>query len=417
MSHPIRTLLFSTLYPSSALPRAGIFVETRLRELLKSGRVTAKVVAPVRWSPVHDARFGVYAQIAAAPRREVLNGIDVLHPKFLAIPKIGMNIAPFLLALGAAGALRQLRDEGFDFELIDAHYYYPDGVAAAILSRWFDRPLSITARGSDVNLISSFAWPRWLMKKAADRACASIGVAEALVNKMRSLGFDEQKLLTMRNGIDLQRFYPGNKVELKAALNLGQGPVLLTVGNLKEHKGQRHVIRALPRILSKVPNAQLVVLGDGPDGAALRHLAKSLGLLDRVRFVDAMPQEKLRCWYGAADLLLLVSASEGWPNVLLEAMACGTPVVASDVGGVRDIVCDQRVGRVISERTEQSIAQAVWEVLEQRVGSAEIRNYSEQYSWDSTTRSQADLFERMVGRIGSTIQRHGHGPGLTREAP
>ena len=401
MSRPVRTLLFSTLYPSSALPRAGIFVETRLRELLKTRRVVAKVVAPVRWSPVHHPKFGVYAQIAAAPSREVLNGVDVLHPRFLSIPKIGMNIAPFLLAIGAAGALSQLRDEGFDFEVIDAHYYYPDGVAAAILSRWFDRPLSITARGSDVNLIGDFTWPSWLMKMAARRAQASIGVSEALVDRMQALGFDAKKLIAMRNGIDLQRFYPGDRAELKVVLGLAQRPVLLTVGNLKETKGQRLIIKSLPLVLSIYPDALLVVLGDGPDAAALRELAKGMNLAKQVRFIGAMQQEQLCRWYSAADVLVLASSSEGWPNVLLEAMACGTPVVASDVGGVREIVRDLRVGRVFLQRDEKSIAQAICEVLDQCSTVAEIRKYSEQYSWDETSRSQAELFESMVGRIDS----------------
>lgn len=402
MSRPVRTLLFSSLYPSSVLPRAGIFVETRLRELLKTGRVTAKVVAPVRWSPVHNAKFGVYAQIAAAPKREVLNGIDVLHPKFLTIPKLGMNLAPFLLALGAARSMHQLREEGFDFEVIDAHYYYPDGVAAAILSHWFDRPLAITARGSDVNLIGNFAWPTWLMKKAARKASASIGVSEALVARMKALGFDPAKLLVLRNGIDLQRFFPDDRALTKAALGLAQGPVMLTVGNLKENKGQRLVIKALPLVLAKFPNVQLVVLGDGPDAGALREIARTQGLGEHIRFVSTMPQDQLRLWYSAADVLVLASANEGWPNVLLESMACGTPVVASDVGGVREIVRDRRAGRVVSQRTEDAIAQAVGEVLEQRIASTDVRNYSEQYNWDSTSRSQAELFERMAGRSGNT---------------
>ena len=290
MSRQTRTVLFSSLYPSSALPRAGIFVETRLRQLLQTGRVSAKVVAPIRWSPVHHPRFGVYAQIAAAPKRECLNGIDVLHPRFFAVPKVGMNIAPFLLALGAAGAFRQLRAEGFDFDVIDAHYFYPDGVAAAILSHWFERPLAITARGSDVNLIGKFAWPRWLMKKAADRAHASIGVSGALVQQMKRLGFDETKLITMRNGVDLRRFQPGDRAEAKARLGLAAGPMLLTVGNLKEDKGQRLVIKALPAVLEQFPGAQLIVLGDGPDASYLQEQGRRLGLQGSLRLVPAVPR-------------------------------------------------------------------------------------------------------------------------------
>ena len=410
-------MLFSSLYPSSALPRAGIFVETRLRELLQTRRVQTKVVAPIRWSPVHDARFGVYAQIAAAPSRETLHGIDVLHPRFLTIPKVGMNVAPFLMAIGAARALRQLRSEGFDFEAIDAHYYYPDGVAAAILSRWFDRPLAITARGSDINHISSYWWPRWLMRQAARRASASIGVSEALVAKMKTLGFDATKLLTMRNGIELDRFRPTDRADARSALGLSARHVVLTVGNLNEHKGQGLVIRSLPLVLSEFPETLLVVLGDGPDSAALRTEADRLGLRDRVKFVATMPQEQLCRWYSAADVLVLASSREGWPNVLLECMACGTPVVASDVGGVREIVRDPGVGRVVPERSERPLATAICEVIRQSPSCVEVRQYAEQYGWGSTSLAQAELFESMASRLGGTTHRLSERHACLKEGP
>ena len=125
MTRTIRTVLFSTLYPSSARPVHGIFVETRLRELLLRHEVQTKVVAPVPWFPSMGKRWGDYAKMAATPMRETHNGIDVLHPRYLAIPKVGMSVAPLLLAAGALGSMRRLIDEGFDFDVIDAHYYTP----------------------------------------------------------------------------------------------------------------------------------------------------------------------------------------------------------------------------------------------------------------------------------------------------
>jgi len=165
-ARPIRTLLFSTLYPSSVRPGHGIFVETRLRELLQSGQVATQVVAPVPWFPSTNPRYGDYARMAATPAQEVHNGISVLHPRYLLPPKVGMSLAPFLLALGALPTLKKIIRSGFDFDVIDAHYYYPDGVAAALLARYFNKPLVVTARGSDVNLIANFAVPRSLMRWA-----------------------------------------------------------------------------------------------------------------------------------------------------------------------------------------------------------------------------------------------------------
>jgi hypothetical protein len=153
---PLRVLLFSTLYPSAPRPSHGVFVETRLRELLRSGQVEARVVAPVPWFPSTHPRWGDYARMAATPRQETRHGIDVRHPRYPVIPKVGMDWAPALLARSARPALERVRAEGFDFDLIDAHYFYPDGVAAVALGRALGRPVTVTARGTDINLIPQY---------------------------------------------------------------------------------------------------------------------------------------------------------------------------------------------------------------------------------------------------------------------
>src|SRR4029079_7383627 len=152
-----RTLLFSTLYPSRARPLHGLFVETRLRELLRTGEVETTVMAPVPWFPSAHPRWGDYATMAATPARETRSGIDVLHPRYPVVPKVGMTVAPLLLAAASIGPVRQPIADGGSFDLIDAHYFYPDGVAAAILARYFRKRLVVTARGSDINQISRYA--------------------------------------------------------------------------------------------------------------------------------------------------------------------------------------------------------------------------------------------------------------------
>ena len=143
----MKILTFSTLFPNSEKPGHGIFVETRLRHLVGSGQVQSRVVAPIPWFPSTNPRFGNYARFAKAPRHEVRHGIEVAHPRYPVLPKVGMSVAPFLLAQAVKPAIGRLIDEGYDFDLIDAHYFYPDGVAAAMLARHFNKPLVITARG------------------------------------------------------------------------------------------------------------------------------------------------------------------------------------------------------------------------------------------------------------------------------
>ena len=134
------------------MPNFGVFVENRLRHLLATGEVEARVVAPVPWFPSRHPRFGGYARWASVPFAETRDGIEVSHPRYPLPPKLGMLPHPFLMAAGTLATVLRLRRTGFAFDLIDAHYFYPDGVAALLLGAWLDRPVAITARGTDLNL-------------------------------------------------------------------------------------------------------------------------------------------------------------------------------------------------------------------------------------------------------------------------
>ena len=397
----LKVLTFSTLFPSSVLPGHGIFVETRLRELLKSGEVESRVVAPVPWFPSSDPRWGDYARFAATPAREQRNGLDVLHPRYLLLPKVGMTTAPLTLALGARAAVQRLIAEGFDFDVIDAHYYYPDGVAAALLARWFNKPLTVTARGSDVNLIGGHALPRRFMQWASRVASASIGVSQALVDRMRELGLGSARQLTLRNGVDLTRFQPaGDVAALRAQLGVAGSPLIVSVGNLLPVKGHDLAIEALARLRQQGLDARLCVIGAGPLRDELQALASQRGLDGEVRFLGALPQEQLAAWYGAADLLMLASEREGWPNVLLESMACGTPVVATSVGGIPEIVDVPSTGRLVAERSAAALADAVLDLWRDLPPRDAVCRHARQFGWHETTQGQLNLFQT-ISRTGS----------------
>ena len=383
----MRILTFSTLFPNSEKPGHGIFVETRLRHLVASGRVESRVVAPIPWFPSTNPRFGNYARFAKAPRHEVRHGIAVGHPRYPVLPKVGMSIAPLLLAQAVKPAIGRLIDEGYDFDLIDAHYFYPDGVAAAMLARHFNKPLVITARGSDITLFPQYALPRRQILWAARRADAVITVCNALRDEVVAMGIEADRVVSLRNGVDLQLFRPTER-EANTMFTL------LAVGHLVPVKAQDLIIGALPLL----PGVRLVLAGDGPDRAKLENLARELNVTDRVTFLGAVPQAQLRAHYVAADALVLSSSREGWANVLLEAMACGTPVVASRVYGTPEVVAAPEAGVLMRERSYQGVADAVNQLRANYPDRAATRRYAERFSWDDTTEGQIRLFDDVLAR-------------------
>jgi glycosyltransferase involved in cell wall biosynthesis len=377
---PLRVLAYTTLYPNAAQPRNGIFLEHRLGHLARTGEVELRVVAPVPWFPSADPRFGQYAAFARAPKRAVRGGIAIAHPRYPVIPKVGMTVAPALMAAATLGAVRRIRRE-FDFDVIDAFYLYPEGVAATLIGRALGVPVLLSALGTDVSLIPRYAAPRAQILWAARQAGGITTVCEALSRELVALGVAADHVRTVLHGVDLALFRPpADRDAIRARLGLA-GPVLLSVGHLIERKGHGIAIAALPLL----PEATLLIAGDGPLDATLRAQAAALGVTERVRFLGHVDQGRLPELFGAADVLVLCSDREGIANVLLEALACGTPVAATAIWGTPEIVRVPEAGRLLAARTPDALADAVRAIIADPADRAETRRYAERFSWEDTS--------------------------------
>ena len=388
----IRTLTFTTLYPSQSVPHHGIFVEQRLRHLLRSGEVETGVIAPVPWVPIRHRSMGEYALLASVPRREERHGIDIQHPRFPRIPKVGMSIAPLLMAVALRRTVAQ-HGARSPFDIIDAHYFYPDGVAAAMLGKWLNKPVVITARGTDINLIPNFAIPKKWILWAAEQSRGIITVSDALRERLIELGVDETKITTLRNGVDLELFKPlPDRDALRAKLGIS-GKTLLSVGYLIERKGHHLVIDAL----ANLPGMSLVIAGSGEMRIELQRLALSRGVGDRVRFTGALSHEDLVEYYNAADALVLASSREGMANVILESIACGTPVVGTPIWGTPEVISERRAGVLTKDRTPEAISAAVRTLMLDPPSRSEVREFAMHFSWDRTTQGQLDVFRAALG--------------------
>ncbi|MGA8148708.1 MAG: glycosyltransferase family 4 protein [Gallionellaceae bacterium] len=389
---PIKILTFSSLYPNAVQPTSGIFVENRLRHLVDSGEVTVKVVAPVPWFPIANPAFGKYGNFAKVPDFEVRHGIEIYHPRYLVVPKIGMGIAPLLMAHAMRKTLRKILEQGFDFDLIDAHYFYPDGVAACILATSMGKPFVVTARGTDINLIPKHAVPKKWILWAAEKSHAMISVCQALRDEMVAMGMQADKITSLRNGVDLKFFKPDDREKIRTRLNI-TGRTLLSAGYLIERKGHHLIIEALPSL----PGVRLFIAGEGEMAAQLNKLASDKGVADRVTFLGALDRESVRSYMVAADALVLASSREGMANVLLESIACGTPVVATPLWGTPEVVAMPEAGVLTKDRSVAGIVEGVNRLFANYPSREATRHYAEKFSWDETTHGQLEIFRRALG--------------------
>jgi glycosyltransferase involved in cell wall biosynthesis len=374
---------------------------------LALGGIDATVLAPVPYFPFSHAAFGRYAVFADVPRCEARHGLEVFHPRYPVIPKFGSAWTPYFLYRSALSAARRLLATGRRFDVIDAHYFYPDGVAAARLGRALRLPVVITGRGTDLTLIPKDARPRAQIQWAAGQASAMVTVCDDLKQRLVDLGADADRTLVLRNGVDLGLFAPVDREAARTALNL-TGFTLLSVGGLIARKGHGLAIEALVQR----PDCTLLIAGGGPLRADLEALAARLGVAGRVRFLGEVAHAELAAVYGAADVLILASEREGWANVLLEAMACGTPVVATDVNGTAEVVCSPVAGLLMPQRTAASLVETLDRLRRDMPRRGETRKYAEGFDWLQIARANKVL----LGAVAKAGFDNRRAPGLLREA-
>lgn len=396
----MKILTLTTLYPNAAMPNHGVFVENRLRAFLENnqsqrGDTEIRVIAPVPWFPFTAKSFGAYAAFARAPKRESRYGIDIEHPRYLIPPKIGMTYAAYALERCFLKAAKHQLDQGWDFDLIDAHYLYPDGVAAQKVAEYLGKPIIMTARGTDVSLIPNFPRQKAMILNAVQKSDGVICVAQALKDALTGLGAPEEKITVLRNGVDLSLFSPLDKQLMRQKFSLpADKKIIASIGHLIARKGHDLVIGAL----QDLPEALLLIVGAGAERPGLEKLAQDLNLQDRVKFLGAIPHQEMAALYSAADVLALASSREGWPNVLLEAMACGAPAVAAPIWGCGEVITAPAAGRLAQERSAHGMAQALNAVLTDPPMREETRAYAEGFSWDETSTGLQNLFNQALNK-------------------
>jgi len=392
----MKVLVFTSLFPNNVAPNHGVFVKERIAEVRRLGKCELKIVAPIPYYP--PLRFGWRASFAQVVREEIIDGIQVYHPRYFMIPKVAMALHGGTMCLSLIRFIKNVQ-RTFDFDFIDAHYVYPDGFAAVLLGAVLSKPVVVSARGSDINEFGRFPIIKRLLRYTIKRSVRSIAVCQALKSEMSRLGIDSTKVSVIPNGVDRKKFFPcPTKEKTRTALGLPRTRrIVLSVGALIPRKGHDYTIRALTRLIRqyRYSDVLLLIVGSGPERNDLETLVSSLGIQEHVRFVGEIPHKKLHLWYSAADLCCLASDKEGWPNVILESLACGTPVVATDIWGIPEIIQSESVG-LLTKRDDENIAAALHKALNKTWSTESILEFAEQHSWRRAAESVQSIFDEVV---------------------
>jgi glycosyltransferase involved in cell wall biosynthesis len=377
----LRILTFTSLYPNRVNPLQGIFIHQRVLHLARRPGNSVEVIAPVPYSPswLPVPRWSPFSQI---PREEIIDGIRIHHPRYPFLPSISMPAHGMLMYASSLSLARRLHREK-SFDCIDAHFVYPDGFAAVHLGKHLGLPVVVSARGTDINVYPSFRLIRPMLRWTLANAAGAIAVSADLKNKMIALGIPEAKIQVIANGVDTARFQP---LEAKSARNqLGiseEGGILVSVGSLIESKGHHLLIAAVAKLAARFPKLRLYVIGEGVYRAKLEELVREKRLEDKVFLPGNRPNEELPQWFSAADLSCLMSSREGWPNVVSEALACGTPILATRIGGIPEIVTSPELGMFV-ERHVDSVAAGLAQALTKSWNREQIAWHSRSRSWDA----------------------------------
>ena len=387
----LRVLTLSTLFPTAPQPTFGVFVERQTLALASLPELEVEVVAPVGLPPRPLTVHPRYSGRARLPLREDWKGLTVHRPTFPIVPKLGERWSASSMARSLLPLLREVR-ERFPFDVIDAQFFWPDGPAAMRIAQALGVPFSITARGSDIQYWMHRPAVAPQLLQAAKAAGGMLAVSAALRDVMVRFAMPADRIGVHYTGVDHHIFRPVDRAAAKAALGVA-GPLILTAGALIPGKGQRLALAAVERI----DGATLLLAGDGPDRPALQRLIRERGLEHRVRLLGNRPHAEIAALMAAADVMLLPSRSEGLATVWVEALAAGTPVVSTDVGGIREVIDRPEAGRIVPPNPAE-IAKAIADILDDPPEQAKVRAAADRFTWEANSLALFDHLSRVAGK-------------------
>ena len=400
----IKILVIGRLFPNNKMPQFGTFAIQEIRELAKLCHL--KVIAPVPWFPRLPAKINklnkwqIFSEVS---KYEKIDNLDVFHPRYLVTPKIGRLFYFLFYLLGIFGLVRHIK-RAFKFDLIIAFYGVPDGIASIILAKVLRKPIIVKLLGSDVNVDSKGTIMKRLYTRVLRKADLIVTVSEQLRLKTIKLGIACDKIVTVTNGVNERLFFPRDKTKQRDKLGLPlDKKIILFVGNMVPVKGVVYLIRAMKVVAEKYPDSLLILIGEGDSRDEYENVVRKLGLDSYVEFLGGKQHGEIPHWINASDVLCLPSLNEGYPNILLETIACGVPVVATNVGGVPEIVNSDRIGILVESADPVSLASALISILREAETDHRKESASNSRTWVDVAYEMYKLCERVVSKCNLNI--------------
>ncbi|MFK5893271.1 MAG: glycosyltransferase [Pseudomonadota bacterium] len=397
MGKKIKILALSFLFPNRVHPNHGIFVLNRLKALSKY--VDIKIINPLPWSPVHKY-IDRYKQYDSIPHKDNIQGLEVYHPRYFSIPRYLKGMEPKNYLKSIEPVIEKIKSE-FDFDIVDMHWTFPDLPAGISISKKYNTKSIVTLRGLEALHLNDNDSRKNAVKQGLISVDKIIALSNELMQYGEELSSQQKKSQVIINGADTNEFsyIPMSECRKTLGINCSE-KIILSVGSLIKRKGFDLLIDSLAELRkqSMFSDLKLYIVGsEGPEGDYRKNLfdqIKSLGLENAVIFSGQVENSKLKYWYNSADLFCLSSRGEGSPNVLSEALACGCPVVSSDVGSARNIIQPVNdVGICIDSFSVDHLTKAISKLLHTTMDREKSAKEFSVFNWDWCAKNVVEVYK------------------------
>lgn len=390
----LRVLAITQIWPNALEPLSSPFNRQQFRALAKRADLT--VLAAISHLPGARllGRPERTAKLAALPERDVIDGIETVYMRQLYVPKYGVPVAVPLYLASLAPYAAQVRA----CDVVLGTWAYPDGCAAVLFARALGKPVVVKVHGTDLNYVTKLPSARAVARRTLPRADATVTVSRALGDELAGLGVPRDRIHLVANGVDDAVFTPRSKAEARRTLGTPvEGKVVLFVGRLEPQKGTGELLAAWPEVRRQVPDARLVLVGDG---MSRPQVEAACGADPSIVAPGPKPLLEVARWMSACDVFTLPSWMEGTPNVVLEALASGRPAVASDVGGIPDVLRDPRSGLVVPAKDAAALAAGLVQALTTSWDPASVRATGPG-TWDESGAALYDVLRASLRTSGT----------------